>query len=161
MKLMQITTFAILLGCVANVCMGAGVALAQTELAQTKLAQVEDAKVETLLPKAYSEDSVRWEPLGRVNPEKPVTVELINRTQEPLEYLITTHTNFRTLEPGGSIKLSNFVLPSFININATRSVGVKYGLTAKRNRVIVELKIAPGQGDTTLNIDDKGAIYLY
>jgi hypothetical protein len=38
---------------------------------------------------------------------------------------------------------------------------VKYGLTAKRNRVVLELKIAPGQGDTTLNIDDKGAIYLY
>jgi hypothetical protein len=151
MKLMQITTFAILLGCVANVFVGTGSALAQTE----------DTKVENLSPKVYSEDSVRWEPLGRVDPAKPVSVELINRTNEPLEYLITTHTNFRILEPGARITLRNFELPTFINVNATRSVGVKYGLTAKRNRVVLELKIAPGQGDTTLNIDDKGAIYLY
>jgi hypothetical protein len=150
MKLIQVTPIAILLSCVANLGFGS-----------SAFAQTESAKVENLAPKVYSEDSVRWDPLGRVDPAKPVTVELINRTQEPLEYLITTHTNFRTLEPGGRIKLSNFTLPTFVNINATRSIGVKYGLSTKQNRVILELKIAPGQGDTTLNIDDKGAIYLY
>jgi hypothetical protein len=111
--------------------------------------------------KVESQDVVRWEPLARVDLGKPFTIEMKNSTSERLEYLITTHTNFRSIAPGETVKLSSLTLPLFLNINATRTVGVKYLLSVERNTVKVELRLTGGQGDTTLNIDDKGAIYLY
>jgi hypothetical protein len=108
-----------------------------------------------------SQNSVQWIPLARVNPAKAVTLELRNKTPESLEYLITTHTNFRTLDPGKTTSLLVSDFPTFLNINAKRAIGVKYELTIEANKIIVDLKLTGGQGDTTLNVDDKGAIYLY
>jgi hypothetical protein len=108
-----------------------------------------------------SELSVKWVPLARINQAKPVTIELHNKTSEPLEYLITTHTDFRTLAPGETVSLIVSDFPTFVNVNAKRSVGVKYGLNVKGNKISVDLNLTAGQGDTTLNIHDEGAIYLY
>jgi hypothetical protein len=108
-----------------------------------------------------SQDVVRWEPLARVNLEKPFKIEISNSTNETLEYLVTTQTNFRSIAPGEKVQLNSLPLPVFLNINATRAIGVKYRLSVERNIVKVDLKLTGGQGDTTLNIDDKGAIYLY
>lgn len=108
-----------------------------------------------------SKTTIEWVPLARVNPSKPVTIVLNNQTNETMEYLITTHTNFRTLAPGQQASLIVTNLPSFVNINATRSVGVKYFLKVKDNTITADLKLTPGQGDTTLNIHEQGAIYLY
>ncbi|MFM2433200.1 MAG: hypothetical protein RLZZ511_4414 [Cyanobacteriota bacterium] len=108
-----------------------------------------------------SELSVRWEPLARVNASKPVTIVLNNNTPETLEYLITTHTDFRRLAPGASSRVIVADFPTFLNVNAQRTVGVKYRLTVDKNQVTLDLKVADDQGDTTLNIDQTGAIYLY
>jgi hypothetical protein len=108
-----------------------------------------------------SETSVKWVPLARINPQKSVTIELHNKTAEPLEYLITTHTDFRTLAPGETVSLIISDFPTFVNVNAKRSVGVKYQLNVKGNKIKVDLNLTGGQGDTTLNIHDLGAVYLY
>jgi hypothetical protein len=108
-----------------------------------------------------SEMSVKWVPLARINQAKPVTIELHNKTAEPLEYLITTHTDFRTIAPGETVSIQVTDFPSFVNINAKRSVGVKYGLKVNGNKIKVDLNLTAGQGDTTLNIHDLGAVYLY
>ncbi len=108
-----------------------------------------------------SKTVVEWVPLARIDAVKPVTIELHNKTTESLEYLITTHTNFRTLAPGQTVSLIVTDLPSFININATRSVGVKYQLNVKANKIMVDLRPTSGQGDTTLYIHDRGGVYLY
>lgn len=108
-----------------------------------------------------SEMSVQWVPLARINQAKPVTIELHNKTAEPLEYLITTHTDFRTIAPGETATVIVTDFPTFVNVNAKRSVGVKYGLNVKGNKIMVDLKLTAGQGDTTLNIHDLGAVYLY
>jgi hypothetical protein len=108
-----------------------------------------------------SELSVKWEPLARINPAEPVTIVLNNQSTETLEYLITTHTDFRRLAPGASTRLMVSDFPGFLNINAQRTVGVKYSLTVEKNQVTINLKLANDQGDTTLNIDRTGAIYLY
>jgi hypothetical protein len=125
------------------------------------LSQLPPAIAKDMPAKVESQDVVQWEPLARVDVGKPFTIELKNTTAEQLEYLITTHTNFRSIAPGETVKLSRLTLPLFLNINATRSVGVKYLLSVERNTVKVELRLTGGQGDTTLNVDDKGAIYLY
>jgi hypothetical protein len=108
-----------------------------------------------------SEMSVKWEPLARINQAKPVTIALHNKTAEPLEYLITTHTDFRTIAPGETVTIQVTDFPSFVNINAKRSVGLKYGLKVNGNKISVDLNLTSGQGDTTLNIHDLGAVYLY
>jgi hypothetical protein len=108
-----------------------------------------------------SEMSVKWVPLARINQAKPVTIALHNKTAEPLEYLITTHTDFRTIAPGETVSIQVTDFPSFVNINAKRSVGVKYGLKVNGNKISVDLNLTGGQGDTTLNIHDLGAVYLY
>jgi hypothetical protein len=108
-----------------------------------------------------SEMSVKWVPLARINQSKPVTIELHNKTAEPLEYLITTHTDFRTIAPGETVSIQVTDFPSFVNINAKRSIGVKYGLKVNGNKIKVDLNLTAGQGDTTLNIHDLGAVYLY
>jgi hypothetical protein len=108
-----------------------------------------------------SETSVKWVPLARINQAKPVTIELRNKTAEPLEYLITTHTDFRILAPGATVNLIVSDFPTFVNVNAQRSVGVKYGLNVEGNMIKVDLNLTAGQGDTTLNIHELGAVYLY
>jgi hypothetical protein len=108
-----------------------------------------------------SEMSVKWEPIARINQAKPVTITLHNKTAEPLEYLITTHTDFRTIAPGATVSIQITEFPSFVNINAQRSVGVKYGLKVNGNKIDIDLNLTDGQGDTTLNIHELGAVYLY
>jgi hypothetical protein len=112
-------------------------------------------------PQVQSEDVVRWEPLARIKLDQPFQVEVKNTTPETLDYLVSTQTNFRTIAPGETVVMNSLSLPLFLNINAQRSTGVKYLLSVEENRVKVSLKLTAGQGDTTLNIDDKGAIYLY
>jgi hypothetical protein len=112
-------------------------------------------------PQVQSEDVVQWEPLARIKLDQPFQVEVKNTTPESLDYVVSTQTNFRTIAPGETVTMNSLKLPLFLNINAQRSVGVKYLLSVEKNRVKVGLKLTPSQGDTTLNIDDKGAIYLY
>ncbi|NJN49116.1 MAG: hypothetical protein HC805_04145 [Alkalinema sp. RL_2_19] len=141
---------------------------AEAEAAETEAAETEAA--ETAQPKAtptdrntviQSQKSIEWIPLARINPAQPVTIELNNTSNDELEYLITTHTNFRTLAPGQKASIIVTDFPAFVNINAKRSVGVKYLMRVQGNKIMVDLKLTTGQGDTTLNIHEQGAIYLY
>jgi hypothetical protein len=115
----------------------------------------------TIAAPVQSQDVVQWEPLARIKLDQPFQVEVKNTTSETLDYLVSTQTNFRSIAPGETVVMNSLKLPLFLNINAQRSTGVKYLLSVEENRVKVSLKLTPGQGDTTLNIDDKGAIYLY
>lgn len=114
--------------------------------------------------RVQSEVSVKWEPLARIqNPKQSVTIELNNQTQETLEYLITTRTDFRTLASGQKTRLivEASKLPVFLNINATSSTEVKYLLKVTGNTVMVDLQPTDGPGDTTLNIQETGGIFVY
>ncbi len=114
--------------------------------------------------RVQSEVSVKWEPLARINnPKQSVTIELDNQTQETLEYLITTRTDFRTLAPNQKTRLvvEASKLPVFLNINATSATEVKYLLKVTGSTVMVELQQTEGPGDTTLNIQETGGIFVY
>jgi hypothetical protein len=138
---------------IAGVCLAGCLVLSATAARAAQLAQ-DPTPIQ-------SETSVQWVPLARINPANPVTIALHNKTAEPLEYLLTTHTDFRTLAPGETVSLILTDVPTFLNINAKRSVGVKYGLKINGNTVMVDLNLTSGQGDTTLNVHETGAIYLY
>jgi hypothetical protein len=104
-------------------------------------------------------ETLKWIPIARVDPAIATEVKLTNRSREPLEYLITTHTDFRTLQPGESVKLLN----SELNVNAKRSIPLTYAVKVEgQRRIVVDVALSTSsQNDTTLNVDKTGAIYLY
>lgn len=108
-------------------------------------------------------DAEFWVPSAWFDEAKPARVQIINKTNEPLEYLITTHTNFRRLTPGQSVILSDLTLPTFVNINPLSEGNVDYSISVNRktNTVIAEVTFTRGQGDRTLHLDEKGAVYAY
>ncbi|MBD2329516.1 hypothetical protein [Alkalinema sp. FACHB-956] len=124
---------------------------------------IEDTSI-TKLKESEKESDEFWVPAARVDIQKPAKIQLVNKTPETLEYLITTHTNFRRLAPGQTVTLSDFQPPVFININSLRDSGnVEYSVTVdkKTNTATVDIKPTIGQGNRTLNLDKTGAIYLY
>jgi hypothetical protein len=103
-----------------------------------------------------------WVPVARVDPAQPIQLNLVNKTGQTLEYLITTHTQARTLEAGKSVLLTSFTPPIFLNINFPDQAGtLKYQVSTQKNRITVEVVPIGQFGDHTLNIAETGAIYLY
>jgi hypothetical protein len=123
---------------------------------------------EPMVPPGFTDvpvtgETLKWIPIARVDPELKTEIKLTNRTREPLEFLITTHTDFRTLQPGETVKLINSELPMFLNVNAKRSVPLTYTVKVEgKRRIVVDVAFSASlQNDTTLNVDTTGAIYLY
>jgi hypothetical protein len=121
-----------------------------------------------MVPTGFSDvpvtgETLKWIPIARVDPSLETEIKLTNRTREPLEFLITTHTDFRTLQPGETVKLLNSELPMFLNVNAKRSVPLAYTVKVEgKRRIMVDVAFSTSsQNDTTLNVDTTGAIYLY
>jgi hypothetical protein len=109
-------------------------------------------------------DSPFWVPAARLATDKPQRIEVNNKTGVTLEYLITTHTDFRTLAPGKSVTLTNFTTPVFVNINPQESnylVAYKVSVNAKTNTLVVNVTLTNNPDNRTLNLDETGAVYLY
>jgi hypothetical protein len=105
-----------------------------------------------------------WTPVARLNINKPQRITINNKTGLPLDYLITTHTNFRVLEPGKAVTLTNTEIPMFLNINTQDSSSrVKYGVSVDKNSNILTVNVMLTNEDEhrTLNINETGGIYLY
>jgi hypothetical protein len=121
-----------------------------------------------MVPTGFSDvpatgETLKWIPIARVDPTVETEIKLTNRSREPLEYLITTRTDFRTLQPGETVKLLNSELPMFLNVNGKRSVPLAYAVKVEgKRRIVVDVTFSTSsQNDTTLNVDTTGAIYLY
>ncbi len=109
-------------------------------------------------------DSPFWIPAARLATDKPQRIEVNNKTGVILDYLITTHTDFRTLAPGKSVTLTNFTPPVFLNINPQESnylVAYKVSVNVKTNTLVVNVTLTNNPDNRTLNLDETGAVYLY
>jgi hypothetical protein len=118
----------------------------------------------TLRDKLAAEDTKFWVPVARLKTDKPQRITVNNKTGVALEYLITTHTNFRVLEAGASATLSNLETPLFLNINTQESsYRVKYNVAvdSKTNTLNVNVTLTNGEDNRTLNLNETGAVYLY
>jgi hypothetical protein len=105
-----------------------------------------------------------FQPVARVNPKLPIRVQLVNRTPEPVDYIVVTYTNSRRLAPGQTTQLGNFPLPAYFNINPNRDrTAIRYSVSIneRNNTAIVEILPAGSGGDHSLNINETGAIYIY
>jgi hypothetical protein len=120
--------------------------------------------IPTLPERLAAEDAKFWVPVARLSTDKPQRIMVHNKTGVLLEYLITTHTDFRVLEPGKSATLSNIETPLFLNINTQESnYRVKYtaAVDKKSNTLNVTVTLTNGEDNRTLNVNETGAVYLY
>ena len=112
-----------------------------------------------------------WQPVARVNINLPIAIKLINQTEVVLEYSLTTNeAPPRQLLPRNTAVLREIPLPAYVLINPTGSnpdssrVYLKYEVAVgDDNLVTVEIRQISDDipGNTTLNIQESGAIYLY
>ncbi|MGA7933491.1 MAG: hypothetical protein WCA35_08080 [Kovacikia sp.] len=105
-----------------------------------------------------------FQPVGRVNPKRPIRVQLVNKTPEPIDYIVVTYTDSRRLLPGQTAQLSNFPLPAYLNINPNRDrIAIRYRVSVneQNNTAIVEVFPSSSGGNHALNINETGAIYIY
>jgi hypothetical protein len=142
--------------------------LATIALMGAALAPIAQAKPVTDIPtfgeRLADEEASFWTPVARLSTDKPQRITVTNKTGIVLEYLITTHTDFRVLEAGKSATLSNVETPLFLNINPQESnYRVKYTVAVdkKTNTLNVTIALTNGDENRTLNINETGAVYLY
>lgn len=106
-----------------------------------------------------------WQPLALVNPKQPVQVNLINNSAYTVEYgLTTTEGPPRELDPGQTATFRRLPLPAYLLINPTSAqVNLKFNLAVTGNLITVTVQTAGDgvPGDSTLNVNDRGGIYIY
>ena len=112
-----------------------------------------------------------WQPVARVNINRPIAIKLINQTEVVLEYSLTTNeAPPRQLFPRNTAVLREIPLPAYVLINSASSnpdhsrVNLRYEIAVSDDNVVT-VKIRQISDDipenTTLNIQETGAIYLY
>lgn len=109
-----------------------------------------------------------WQPIARVNPNSPVTVILVNKTDSPLKYNLLDGRNEKDLAVGVDTQLKNVALPVNIAVydpspqaGAGQDAGLKYETSVKNNVLNVTIMPAETSNSRVLNIAKSGAIYLY
>lgn len=106
-----------------------------------------------------------WQPLNRVNPQRPIRVRFVNRTGLNLEYALTTNeAPPRQLPPGEVAVLREIPVPAYFVINPDAPLRqLKYDVTVADNVVTVTMRQISDDlpGDTTFSISETGGIYIY
>ncbi|MBD2526891.1 hypothetical protein [Nostoc sp. FACHB-133] len=104
-----------------------------------------------------------WQPVARVNPHKPLQVEVINQTNIPLQYGLTTDSA-KTLLPGNVTNISYISVPTDVLIYPSQQeASLKYKVNKVGNTTIVKVRQVASDtpGDGSLAINRTGAVYVY
>ncbi|GAA6617077.1 hypothetical protein [Scytonema sp. NUACC26] len=115
-------------------------------------------------PPASTYNPGNWQPVARVaSPKAPIELQLVNKTGLTLEYGLTDLGFTGKLPPGSSTVRKGVILPDFLLINAMEPlVRLNYDVTVNGNIVTVAIRQAgSGAGDTTINLQQTGGIYVY
>lgn len=114
-----------------------------------------------------------WQPVARVNLEKPISLNIINKTGIPLDYSFTDETltptvlkanettTIRSLNPENSIYL---VIYPDINAPDASRIALKYAVEVTEDNVInltVTIVDQISKGNRTFNLQPTGAIFVY
>ncbi len=118
-----------------------------------------------ITPSATSAQVSPWQPIARINPQKSYQVRLLNQTGIEIEYSSTTN-EFppRRLTAGNNTVLTQLPLPVYLLISPVDArFNLKYSVSAANNVVIVKVSQLPEgrPGNTTVNIQETGGIYVY
>jgi serine/threonine-protein kinase len=106
-----------------------------------------------------------WQPIARINPQKSYQVRLLNQTGIELEYSSTTN-EFppRRLAAGNNTVLTQLPLPIYLLVSPVDArFNLRYGVSAANNVVTIKVSQLPEgrPGNTTVNIQETGGIYVY
>lgn len=103
-----------------------------------------------------------FQPVARFNPGKPIQVQLVNQSKLPLEYIVTTLTDFRQLPPGATSTVTIAQFPATLNINPIRDrVGIIYNITSKNNVVTINISKASSEGYRAIDFSAQGGVFPY
>ncbi|BCL33923.1 Spy/CpxP family protein refolding chaperone [Nostoc sp. MS1] len=122
---------------------------------------VSELKAENKLPKTFHLGY--WQPVARINPDQPSQLEVINQTNVPLQYGLTTDSP-KTLLPGNFADMNYISLPSNVLIYPSQQeASVKYDVSKIGNTTVVKVRQVAGEtpGDGSLTINRTGAVYVY
>ncbi|MBD2681320.1 MULTISPECIES: Spy/CpxP family protein refolding chaperone [Nostoc] len=122
---------------------------------------VSELKAENKLPKTFHLGF--WQPVTRINPQKPSQLEVINQTNVPLQYGLTTDSP-KTLLPGYVTEMKYISLPSNVLIYPShQEASLKYNVSKIGNTTIVKVRqiASDTPGDGSLAINRTGAVYVY
>ncbi|MGY6530998.1 MAG: hypothetical protein ACXITR_13825 [Cyanobacterium sp.] len=114
-----------------------------------------------------------WQPVARVDTEKPISLNIINQTGIFLDYSFTNENltptvlrpddtaTIRSLNPGSSIYL--VIYPDLNTPNASR-INLRYSVEVSEDNVInltISVIDEISRGNRTFNLQPTGAIFLY
>jgi hypothetical protein len=113
-----------------------------------------------------------WQPSARVDINRPIIIKLINETDVTLNYDLTTNIEKspEQLEAGKEVSLKDFPIPAYLLINPAASTpdmsefNLKYDVAVDTNNTaIVKIRKVDNEtpGNTTFNLHETGAIYVY
>lgn len=119
----------------------------------------------SLFPQAWlaaSADPV-WQGVGQFNPNQPVSILLMNQTEDPLEYGLTDPRPVVTeVQPGESVELSSVLIPNCLAVNTPMLTPVRYQVEVKQNHIHVQVHpVNDLSGDHCLDLHPSGTLYVY
>jgi hypothetical protein len=113
-----------------------------------------------------------WQPVARIDINRPLEVKLINKTDLILEYDLTNNQTEETpeLAAGNTASITGLKLPAYILIDPSTSnpnssrIKLQYQVSVDSNNT-VNVGIVRAEedmmGNRTLNLHETGAIYIY
>jgi hypothetical protein len=118
-----------------------------------------------LVPQAWlaaAADPV-WQGVGQFNPNQPVSILLINKTADPLEYGLTDPRPVVTeVQPGESVEIKSVLVPNCLAANTPMLTPVQYQVNVVQNRIHVEVfPVNDLSGDHCLDLHPSGTLYVY
>jgi hypothetical protein len=115
-----------------------------------------------------------WQPVARVDVKRPIAIKLVNETDVTLDYDLTNNIkpSPQQISPGKTSELKEIPLPAYILINPTDasstpgspSFNLQYDVAVSQdNTITVTIRKIDRDvpGNTTLNLNETGAIYVY
>lgn len=102
-----------------------------------------------------------WQPVARVNPDRPVKLVVVNESNLPLEYGLTTGATY-SAGPESEEVLNSISAPASVLIySPAANSSLRYNVSSNNNTVWVRVR-ASGRdmpGNDSLDIARSGAIY--
>lgn len=117
-----------------------------------------------------------WQPVARVDIKRPVKIQLINQTDMPLEYDFTTSRDVppQPIKPKQTVTIQEqFPLPAYLLINPSSFIptpaagatpDLRFNVAVSEDNIVTVTIVQAGNndpGNTTFNLHETGAIYVY
>jgi serine/threonine protein kinase len=145
----------------------------QTPAPEPKPVAIESAKPAPRQknPPAQTYQPGFWQPAARINPKHPFKIKLVNQTNTAIEYALTTNEFApRQLSSKESAVLTYIPLDGYLLINSIQSslntevpTSLQFEVTVSGNIATVSIRQERSDrpADSTINVNQSGAIYIF